>query len=102
MFRAAGLDALTRDHPAVRPLLHWPPIAAFAAGYLASDMVHFDLHHRRPRSRLGRCRHEVHTLHPVEDEQRGFGLSAPWWDVVFGTVGRPSARPVANGPEGVR
>jgi sterol desaturase/sphingolipid hydroxylase (fatty acid hydroxylase superfamily) len=23
--------------------------------------------------------------HHFEDERRGYGVSAPWWDVVFGT-----------------
>ena len=62
--------------------------AGFYAGYLLYDMVHFALHHSRPRSRLGRRMHELHMRHHFEDDARGFGVSAPWWDVVFGTSPR--------------
>jgi dihydroceramide fatty acyl 2-hydroxylase len=59
--------------------------AGFFAGYLAYDMLHFALHHHRPRSRVARLLHELHMRHHFEDEHRGFGVSAPWWDVLFGT-----------------
>jgi dihydroceramide fatty acyl 2-hydroxylase len=59
--------------------------AGFYSGYLVYDMLHFALHHRRPRSRLGRLLHELHMRHHFEDEHRGFGVSAPWWDMVFAT-----------------
>jgi dihydroceramide fatty acyl 2-hydroxylase len=72
--------------------------AGFYAGYLLYDMVHFALHHRRPRSRLGRRLYELHMRHHFEDEERGFGVSAPWWDMVFGTYGRRrSARRSGDG-----
>jgi sterol desaturase/sphingolipid hydroxylase (fatty acid hydroxylase superfamily) len=70
-----------------RPL-GWAVCGGFYAGYLAYDMVHFALHHHRPTSRLGRRLHELHMRHHFEDEDRGFGVSAPWWDVVFGTSPR--------------
>jgi dihydroceramide fatty acyl 2-hydroxylase len=59
--------------------------AGFYGGYLAYDMLHFALHHRRPRSRAGRFLYQLHMRHHFEDDHRGFGVSAPWWDVVFGT-----------------
>jgi dihydroceramide fatty acyl 2-hydroxylase len=59
--------------------------AGFYCGYLAYDMLHFALHHRRPRSRAGRLLYQLHMRHHFEDEHRGFGVSAPWWDIVFGT-----------------
>ena len=59
--------------------------AGFYCGYLTYDMLHFALHHRRPRSRLGRLLYELHMRHHFEDEQRGFGVSAPWWDMIFAT-----------------
>ena len=65
--------------------------AGFYAGYLVYDMTHFALHHHRPRSRLGRRIHELHMRHHFEDDERGFGVSAPWWDMVFGTYS-PRAR----------
>jgi sterol desaturase/sphingolipid hydroxylase (fatty acid hydroxylase superfamily) len=59
--------------------------AGFYAGYLFYDMLHFALHHWRPKSRVGRRLRELHMRHHFEDDERGFGVSAPWWDVVFGT-----------------
>jgi sterol desaturase/sphingolipid hydroxylase (fatty acid hydroxylase superfamily) len=57
----------------------------FFAGYLLYDMVHFTLHHRRPKTRLGRRLRELHMRHHFEDDSAAFGVSAPWWDLVFGT-----------------
>jgi dihydroceramide fatty acyl 2-hydroxylase len=66
----------------------WAVAAGFYTGYLLYDMLHFALHHHRPRSRLGRRLHELHMRHHFQDDQRGFGVSAPWWDLVFGTYPR--------------
>jgi dihydroceramide fatty acyl 2-hydroxylase len=63
--------------------------AGFFAGYLAYDMLHYYVHHFRPRSRLGRALRERHMRHHFQDETRGFGISAPYWDEVFGTSPRP-------------
>jgi dihydroceramide fatty acyl 2-hydroxylase len=52
--------------------------------------MHFALHHTRPKSRIGRRLRELHMRHHFEDDERGFGVSAPWWDIVFHT--RPRAR----------
>ena len=62
--------------------------AGFFAGYLAYDMIHYYLHHFRPRGRLGRMLRERHMRHHFQDETRGFGISAPYWDEVFGTSSR--------------
>jgi dihydroceramide fatty acyl 2-hydroxylase len=66
--------------------------AGFFAGYLAYDMVHYYLHHFRPRGPLGRMLRERHMRHHFQDETRGFGISAPYWDEVFGTSSRRAAR----------
>jgi dihydroceramide fatty acyl 2-hydroxylase len=64
--------------------------AGFFAGYLAYDMTHYYLHHFRPRGRLGRMLRERHMRHHFQDDTRGFGISAPYWDEVFGTSSRAS------------
>jgi sterol desaturase/sphingolipid hydroxylase (fatty acid hydroxylase superfamily) len=69
--------------------------AGFFTGYLAYDMTHYYLHHFRPRGRLGRVLRERHMRHHFQDETRGFGISAPYWDDIFGTSsrgGRPEAQ----------
>ena len=63
----------------------WAICAGFFGGYLIYDMLHFALHHHRPKSRLARLFHQLHMRHHFEDEQRGFGVSAPWWDMIFHT-----------------
>jgi sterol desaturase/sphingolipid hydroxylase (fatty acid hydroxylase superfamily) len=62
--------------------------AGFFAGYLAYDLTHYYLHHFRPRGRLGRMLRERHMRHHFQDETRGFGISAPYWDEVFRTSSR--------------
>ena len=59
--------------------------AGFLAGYLAYDMIHYHVHHHRPRTRVGRRLREAHMRHHFQDDERGFGVSAPYWDRVFGT-----------------
>jgi dihydroceramide fatty acyl 2-hydroxylase len=60
----------------------------FLAGYLAYDMVHFAVHHHKPKSRVGKKLRELHMRHHFQDDERGFGVSAPYWDKVFGTAPR--------------
>jgi dihydroceramide fatty acyl 2-hydroxylase len=62
--------------------------AGFFAGYLAYDMIHYYVHHFRPRSSLGRMLRERHMRHHFQDDTKGFGISAPYWDEVFGTSTR--------------
>ena len=60
--------------------------AGFLAGYLAYDMIHYHLHHHSPRTRPGKWLRELHMRHHFQDDERGFGISAPYWDRVFGTM----------------
>ncbi len=60
--------------------------AGFFAGYLAYDLTHFYVHHATPRSRLGRLLRENHMRHHFQDDTTAYGVSAPWWDRVFGTA----------------
>lgn len=70
--------------------LAYPVLAGFIAGYLAYDMIHYYVHHGRPRTWVGRTLRRVHMLHHFQDPALGFGVSAPWWDYVFRTAHRPS------------
>ena len=60
--------------------------AGFLAGYLFYDMTHYYLHHATPRTRVGKALRELHMRHHFEDDEHGFGISAPYWDRVFGTA----------------
>ena len=60
--------------------------AGFVFGYLAYDLIHLYLHHARPQSGPLKWMHELHMRHHFRDDSRGFGVSAPYWDKVFGTA----------------
>jgi dihydroceramide fatty acyl 2-hydroxylase len=60
--------------------------AGFLGGYLAYDMLHYHVHHHRPKTRLGRRMRELHMRHHFQNHERGYGVSAPFWDHVFGTA----------------
>jgi dihydroceramide fatty acyl 2-hydroxylase len=62
--------------------------AGFFAGYLVYDMMHYYLHHFRPHGKLGRMLRERHMRHHFQDDTKGFGISAPYWDEVFRTSPR--------------
>jgi len=62
--------------------------AGFFAGYLAYDMIHYYVHHFSPRGRVSRMLRERHMRHHFQDDTKGFGISAPYWDEVFRTSSR--------------
>ena len=66
--------------------------AGFLAGYLLYDMTHYYLHHHKPRTQFGRWLRELHMRHHFQDDTRGFGISAPYWDRAFGTYSKRRAR----------
>lgn len=70
----------------------------FFTGYLVYDMTHYYLHHFTPRSRLGRMLRERHMRHHFQDDTRGFGISAPYWDEIFRTSPRAGRATGAHEP----
>jgi dihydroceramide fatty acyl 2-hydroxylase len=64
--------------------------AGFWSGYLGYDMLHYYVHHlpggRRPKAWIPRKLHELHMRHHFQDHDAGYGVSAPFWDHVFGTA----------------
>ena len=72
---------------AVLPAAGWQAFGAgFLAGYLFYDMLHFHVHHHVPKTAWGKRLRELHMRHHFQDGDRMFGVSAPWWDTVFGTA----------------
>lgn len=67
----------------------WLVGSGFLCGYLIYDMTHYHLHHHKPSTRLGRVMRELHMRHHFQDEHTAYGVSAPWWDRVFGTAPPP-------------
>jgi dihydroceramide fatty acyl 2-hydroxylase len=66
--------------------------AGFLSGYLAYDMTHYYVHHVKPRGPIGRKLRELHMRHHFEDDTTGYGVSAPYWDRVFGTATKRPSR----------
>ncbi len=59
--------------------------ASFLAGYLIYDMTHYYVHHFKPRTALDRKLRELHMRHHFQDDTTAYGISAPYWDTIFGT-----------------
>lgn len=65
--------------------LNLPFFAGFVAGYLFYDTTHYAIHHSTIRNKFFRRIKSHHMLHHYKEEKKGFGVSSPLWDVVFGT-----------------
>src|SRR3954454_17778792 len=71
----------------------WTAVTAgFLGGYLVYDELHYYLHHRVPTTAAGRRLRELHMRHHFQDDTHGYGISAPYWDRVFGTFAGPRGR----------
>jgi dihydroceramide fatty acyl 2-hydroxylase len=66
----------------------YPLFAGLIVGYLGYDYTHYHLHHHTPKTDLGRSLREQHMRHHFQDHRFGFGVSSPFWDVVFRTLPR--------------
>jgi dihydroceramide fatty acyl 2-hydroxylase len=66
--------------------LCYPVLTGFVIGYLTYDMVHFYTHHAEPTTKLGLMLRRLHLMHHFRDHDKGYGVSAPYWDNVFGTA----------------
>ena len=87
MLIAYGVACLLTTPPAA-----YAALAGFMLGYLAYDMIHYAVHHVSPRSSMGRKLRSLHMVHHFQDHTRSFGVSAPWWDMVFGTAPQKARR----------
>ncbi len=72
--------------------LRFPGLAGFVTGYLTYDMVHYYTHHATPTTKLGTMLRRLHLMHHFRDHDKGFGVSAPYWDFLFGTAERRPKR----------
>jgi sterol desaturase/sphingolipid hydroxylase (fatty acid hydroxylase superfamily) len=64
-----------------------------AAGFFSYKWVHFQCHHRRSRLRLLRYLRHYHLLHHYKSPELRFGVTTPFFDLVFGTFRAPARRP---------
>jgi sterol desaturase/sphingolipid hydroxylase (fatty acid hydroxylase superfamily) len=65
------------------------------AGYFTYEWLHYQAHHRSPRTRLFRYLKKYHMLHHHGSNDLRFGVTSPVFDLLLGTwgpVGRASNR----------
>ena len=63
-----------------------PFFAGFLIGYIAYDEIHYATHHAPFKSGIFLFLKQHHIRHHYGNPERGYGVSSPLWDYVFGTV----------------
>ncbi|HUI65455.1 MAG TPA: sterol desaturase family protein [Bacteroidota bacterium] len=72
------------------PAAYVPAIfAGFIFGYICYDEIHYATHHAPLKNGVGLWLKHHHVRHHYLDPDRGFGVSTPLWDYVFGTMYGP-------------
>jgi sterol desaturase/sphingolipid hydroxylase (fatty acid hydroxylase superfamily) len=62
-----------------------PAYGGFLHGYLTYDLLHYFIHRGRMPTRFGRFLRQYHLAHHYKSPDRHFGVSSPFWDIVFRT-----------------
>ncbi|MBM4171388.1 MAG: fatty acid hydroxylase [Ignavibacteria bacterium] len=62
-----------------------PFFAGFLIGYLFYDITHYAIHHFNMHSKFWLFIKNHHMKHHYQADDKGFGVSQPLWDFVFGT-----------------
>lgn len=57
----------------------------FILGYLFYEFLHLAMHHRKPKTALGRYLYEHHLHHHGHGEEGNYGVTSPLWDWLLGT-----------------
>jgi len=70
----------------VGPFLVFPFFAGFLIGYVCYDEIHYATHHAPFKSGVFLWLKHHHILHHYQDSDRGYGVSTPLWDFIFGTM----------------
>ena len=68
------------------PVYAWPFFGGFMIGYLCYDEIHYATHHAPMKFGWWQKMKHHHVLHHYHDPEKGYGVSSPLWDVVFGTL----------------
>jgi sterol desaturase/sphingolipid hydroxylase (fatty acid hydroxylase superfamily) len=61
-------------------------LPGFLLGYAAYLWVHYMVHAFKPPKNLFKFFWVHHGLHHYKDQHNAFGVSSPFWDLVFGTM----------------
>ena len=57
----------------------------FILGYLFYDISHYAIHHFNFKGNIWKKIKQHHMLHHYQDPEKGYGVSSPLWDKVFGS-----------------
>lgn len=68
------------------PIYVSPFFAGFILGYIFYDITHYAVHHFNMKSKFWLAIKNHHMLHHYKHSDKGFGVSQPAWDHVFGTT----------------
>jgi sterol desaturase/sphingolipid hydroxylase (fatty acid hydroxylase superfamily) len=63
-----------------------PFFSGFILGYLFYDLTHYAIHHFNMHSKFWLEIKNHHMLHHYQDEHKGYGVSSPLWDIIFGSM----------------
>ena len=66
-----------------------PFCAFFIVGYLIYDYIHYATHHFPMRNRAAKYLKHYHLKHHYSGETGRYGVSSPFWDVIFRSTGAP-------------
>lgn len=72
-------------HFLLGPHLFRPAFSGLLAGYLWYDFTHYAVHHVKFRGSAGRWLRRHHLRHHFATPGQCFGVTSPFWDLVFGT-----------------
>ena len=57
----------------------------FILGYLFYDISHYAIHHFNFKGRIWKSIKQHHMLHHYQTPSKGYGVSSPLWDKIFGS-----------------
>jgi 4-hydroxysphinganine ceramide fatty acyl 2-hydroxylase len=57
----------------------------FILGYLIYDISHYAIHHFNFKGSIWKKIKQHHMLHHYQDPDKGYGVSSPLWDKIFGS-----------------
>jgi len=60
-------------------------LSGFIIGYLIYAMTHYSIHAFRAPKGRAKYLWEYHNIHHFRQTDKAFGVSSPFWDLVFGT-----------------
>jgi len=66
--------------------------SGFFVGYILYDYIHYSVHHFTPKSRIGKKIKLNHMQHHFVYPNALWGVSSPFWDIIFGTFVNTSAK----------